>query len=149
LRVAEAVVVDTNVFLSALISKDGVPAHVVRKAFAEFRPVYSRQTIKELSERLNDHKFARWIDAKDRARLLAFVIGQGSLVDPVPPVAVLPDADDDMFVALALAANAVAIVTGDKRFLAAGRIGAVAILSPRQFLDEFPPGRAGGGGTNV
>lgn len=137
---AEAfVVIDTNVFLSAWISKNGIPARAVRKAFAEFRPVYSRETIKELSERLNDGKFARWIDAEDRVRLLAFVMGQAALVDPVPPVAVLSDPDDDMFVALALAARARAIVTGDKRFLAAGRIGAVPILSPRQFVEDFPP----------
>lgn len=133
------VVIDTNVYLSALISRNGVPARAVRKAFAEFSPVYSRETIRELSERLNDGKFAKWIDAEDRVRLLAFVMGQAALVDPVPPVAVLADPDDDMFVALALAARAGAIVTGDKRFLAAGRIGAVPILSPRRFVEDFPP----------
>jgi len=133
------VVIDTNVYLSASISRNGVPARAVKLAFARFEPVYSRATILELADKLNSEKMARWIDAAERMRLMAYVLREASLVEFVPLVRGLSDPNDDMFASLALAADARAIVTGDKKFLAASSIGRIPILTARQFLNQFGP----------
>ena len=133
------VVIDTNIFLSASISRNGVPARAIKLAFALFEPVYSRDTILELADKLNSEKMARWIDTTERMRLMAFVLREANLVERVPPVHLMSDPGDDMFAALALAAGARAIVTGDKQFLAASTVGKIPILSARQFVNQFGP----------
>jgi putative PIN family toxin of toxin-antitoxin system len=131
------VVIDTNVYLSASISRTGAPARALRLAYSSFKPVFSEATIIELVERLNGKKMARWIEPAERVALMAFVLRQGTLVDPVPMVRLLSDPDDDIFASLDLAADADAIVTGDKKFLASRRVGRVPVLSPREFLNRF------------
>lgn len=133
------VVLDTNIYLSAAISPNGVPARALTLAYADFDPVYSHETVLELVEKLNSEKMARWIDANERIRLMAFVLRESTLIDPVPLVTGLADPDDDMFASLALAAGARAIVTGDKAFLAARMIEAIPILNARQFVVQFTP----------
>ena len=131
------VVIDTNVYLSAAISRMGVPAQAVRLAYASYLPVYSEGTVLELVEKLSSAKMARWIEPAERVAMMAYVLRQGTLVDPVPPIRLLPDPDDDIFASLALAADATAIVTGDKAFLAVRRVREIPVLSPREFLDRY------------
>ncbi len=105
------VVIDTNVFLSAPISRQGVAARAV--------------------------KFAEWIDADERIRLMAFVLREAMLIEPVPLRRYLADRDDDIFASLAIAARARVIVTGDKAFLVAQHVEGKSIVTPRRFLDSY------------
>ncbi len=133
----ERIVLDTNIVLSAAISPSGAPGKALDLAFAKFKPVYSRDTIVELSEKLNGEKFAKWISTADRLALLAFVLREAALIHPVDPVAMLRDPNDDKFVALALAAGAPWIITGDKAFLGVSRIRDIGILSCADFIRRF------------
>jgi putative PIN family toxin of toxin-antitoxin system len=91
----------------------------------------------ELANKLNDEKIAKWVDTTQRPALLAFVLREAELVHPVETVAMLRDPDDDKFVALAMAARAFAIITGDKTFLAVGRIRDIDVLTPADFLARY------------
>jgi putative PIN family toxin of toxin-antitoxin system len=130
------VVIDTNVYLSGSMSRTSTPAQAIRIAYAYFEPIYSEATIAELVEKLTSPRMARWIEPSEQVALLAFVLGKGSLVEPVQLMTLLPDPGDDIFASLALAADASAIITGDKAFLAVGDVGGIPVLSPRSFLER-------------
>jgi predicted nucleic acid-binding protein len=53
------------------------------------------------------------------------------------PEQVCTDADDDKFLACALAARISVIVSGDKRLRAESGWNGIEILTPRQFLDRY------------
>jgi predicted nucleic acid-binding protein len=60
--------------------------------------------------------------------------------DPLPDIGnVCRDPNDDHVIALALAAEATVIVTGDKDLLTLGRHQEVRIITARAFLSEFVP----------
>ncbi|MEO8202573.1 MAG: putative toxin-antitoxin system toxin component, PIN family [Betaproteobacteria bacterium] len=127
------VVIDTNVWISAALKKTGVPARVVHMVFAQGQPVFSAQTHLELETRLWLPKFDRYAGLDERK---AFLQDAGSLsywVDVPPETAsrtFCRDADDDMFIHAALAAEAPWLVTGDQDLLTVRKITGLRILSP-------------------
>ncbi|MDE0056738.1 MAG: putative toxin-antitoxin system toxin component, PIN family [Defluviicoccus sp.] len=135
---APRVVLDTNVLLSALL----FPAHSLawlRHAWqsGSIRPLASRATTEELIRVLAHPKFALTED--DREHLL------GDYLPRCEAIAVLsfsgiphcPDPFDRPFPALALAAEADALVTGDKGLLARAGSSAVPILTPVEFRERL------------
>ena len=70
------VLVDPNVFVSAVVKPDGVSADVVRSGFAgRFRFVTSQVLIDELSSVLVRPKFSSFGTAEDRAAFVNAVAG--------------------------------------------------------------------------
>lgn len=130
----EPIVLDTNIVLSAAISPQGRASKAMQLAFSRYQPVYSRDTVVELAVKLNGEKMARWIDSEHRLRVLAFYLQQAALVHPVASVRGAHDPDDDAFLALAQAAGARMIVTGDKKFLALRRFGRCQLVTPAEFI---------------
>ena len=136
------VVVDTNVFVSALISKAGASREVVRRClqgrysscvslalFAEYRDVMGRR---ELFRKCP-------LDADERDELFQALMAVSHLTDIYflwrPN---LPDEGDNHVLELAVAAGAEAIVTHNRTdFLRAElRFPELRILSPAQLLKE-------------
>ena len=50
---------------------------------------------------------------------------------------VCSDANDDMFLACALAGHATLVTSGDKALLAASGFLGIEVLTPRQFVDSY------------
>src|SRR5580658_5539762 len=99
------VVLDTNVVVSALISPFGNPAQVLLAALdGRIVPCFSNDVLAEYSEFLARPKFA--IPARTVTRLIASLRAQGVLCAPRQKSPGLPDSDDEIFLACALAANA-------------------------------------------
>ncbi len=139
-----AVVIDTNVWISGLLSAGGAPAQLTRQAVRNGRPVFSAETFAELRERLWRPKFDRYITLEQRKRFLLDLESIACWVDVPPTIAAQPlcrDAADDKFLHLALAAGANWLISGDQDLLvladsaAAQRVG---ILSPAEAL-RLPP----------
>jgi uncharacterized protein len=131
-------VVDPNVVISGLISRDGPPAHVL-KAVQEGRvdAVVSPLLLAELRRALRYPKLRRLISDDDAQRAVDWLSGAGrETADPPdsPPVR-SSDPGDDYLIALAASQHA-ALVSGDQDLLElAGRI---PVYSPREFLDLLP-----------
>ncbi|MCY7303090.1 MAG: putative toxin-antitoxin system toxin component, PIN family [Thermoleophilia bacterium] len=129
------VVIDVNVFVSALLRRDSLPAHVLRAwENGLYELVVSAALLHELEPVLRREHIARRIAPDAATDLLAVIRSDATLVDDGPPARHVPnDPDDDYLVALALAAGAPVIVTGDTALLAL-ELDRLRILTPRGFL---------------
>lgn len=127
------IVVDTNVLVAALLTPFGAPARVLDTLLArQVRLLYDDRILAEYGEVLVRAKFG--FDPGDVADLLAFLRAEGQPV--AAPSLDLPvlDPDDAMFMEVAIAGRADAIVTGNKGHFAPGTWRVLPVLSPAEFL---------------
>lgn len=142
-------VIDTNVWISGLLTKTGHPAQLTRWLIRSGQPVFSEATFAELKERLWRPKFDRYVTIEQRKALLTDIESIALWIDVPPAIAAKKfcrDAADDKLIHAALAAEAGWLVTGDQDLLVLSEsvlsLG-VRILSPADAsgLPEFsPPG---------
>jgi len=135
------IVLDTNVLLSGLFF-GGIPLRIVKACLlGTVHLVASTEILQEYREAVLD--LARRNPLPSIARLLDMVFASASVVRPAPlDHPVCRDADDDKFIACALAANADFIVSGDRDLHSIPASVGVAVLSPRRFVTEHLQGRA-------
>ncbi len=117
---APRVVLDTNIVLSALVFRAGIAARA-RAAWQAgvFTPLVSTATAQELVRVLAYPKFR--LTKEDRDELLADYLPYATTVripEPPPHVPECRDTFDTMFLHLAAAGKAKALVTGDRDLLA-------------------------------
>ena len=133
-------VVDTNVWISAALSKTGSPVQVVRHVLAHGLPVFTHSTFEELQTRLWKPKFDRYISMDLRKRILHDIKAAALWVDVPTDIAAVAhsrDPDEDKFVHAALAANAPWLVTGDQDLLSMKPLPSLQILTPADAVNAF------------
>lgn len=129
------VVLDTNVIVAALVAK-GLCHEVVVRALGSCTVVTSTALLDELEQTLRA-KFTLGpaaIGFLEQLRLRLQLVEPAPLASPVSR-----DADDDLVLATAVAAEANVIVTGDQDLLVIGRHNGIDIVSPRHFLSGLSP----------
>lgn len=136
---APRVVLDTNVLISALVFGSGTPAELRHAWQAQrIRPIVSHETASELIRVLAYPKFQ--LTDIERDDLLGEYLPWCEPIT-VPAETVVPevrDPDDRIFLRVALAGQADALVTGDQDLLSL-REFAVPIVTPariREILDS-------------
>jgi len=130
-------VLDTNVFVSALISPKGPPSAVLRALRARrFVLVSSPPINDEIIEVLNRPHIHNRYGLGDRIFDVSFILWElAEIVFDLPELKVCSDADDDKFLATAVAGGADYLVTGDVAdLLRLRRYKDVIIGSPREFV---------------
>jgi putative PIN family toxin of toxin-antitoxin system len=133
-------VLDTNVWISGLLTATGAPARLARFAVLRGSPVFSAATFAELQERLWRPKFDRYVSIEMRKALLTDLESVARWVDVPPDIAARPwcrDPNDDPFIHAALAAGAPWLISGDRDLLVLAADLAPAglhILSPADAL---------------
>ena len=134
------VVVDTNVWISGLLNKAGVPAQVSGWVIRHAMPVFTAATFAELGERIWRPKFDRYLTMERRKQVLADLSAIGHWVDLPTEIAARSfcrDATDDKFIHLAMAAHAALLITGDQDLLVLADgllLDGVRVLSPAAAL---------------
>lgn len=136
----QSVVVDTNVFISAMLRADGKCREVIRSALkGDVEPLMGDKLLKEYEDVLSrQHLFANCpINETERNQLLdAFL----SMCRWVPIFFLwrpnLPDEGDNHIVELAVAGNAQIIITQNTRDFNRAELQflGLQILDPREFL---------------
>ena len=124
------VVVDTNVFVSGVFF--GGPPGDVLSAWRDglIEVLVSREIVEEYV-RVGD-RLSRQFPALD------LVAGAAKLVLAQPlPEAVCRDADDDKFLACAVAGDAKYVVSGDRDLLAVSSWQGVTVVRPRDLVDRL------------
>lgn len=145
------VVIDTNVWISGMLTKTGIPAQLIRQVVRYGLPVFSKETFAELKHRLWLPKFDRYVSMEYRKQLLHDIDTVAYWIDVPQKIyaqAYCRDADDDKFIHAALAAGADWLVSGDKDLLVLSEslaASGVRIVSPvdAMQLPEFSIAQSG------
>lgn len=129
------VVLDTNIFVSALLGK-GPPARLY-EAFREgtFEIVLSNPLLAEITRVLLRPDLA--IPAKDIKTAFKLLRRRARIVRPAHPVNVCRDPKDNFVLECALSSNAGWIVTGDRDLLILNPFREIRIVSPSVFLKHL------------
>ena len=134
------VVIDTNVWISGLLTRTGTAALLTRYVIQEGQAVFTTPTFTELKDRIWRPKFDRYVTLEQRKRLLSDIESSGLWVEVPPAISATTfcrDAADDMFIHTAHAAQSNWLVTGDDDLLCLHPLGSLQILSPRAALDMW------------
>ena len=130
-------VVDTNVFVSALISPTGNEALIllaVRQGLV--KASFSEEILQEYAEVLARPRFAFPLDEIEA--LIALLRTRGEEIhDPERLGSGLPDPEDDKFLACAKAARVDFIVTGNKRHFPPESCGVIRVVNAAGLLDRI------------
>ena len=130
-------VIDTNLLISAALSKQGAPAKLVMCVLAQHSLVFSQATFAELRTRIGRPKFDRYISLDDRERLLHDFNACAIWVDAGEPAVYCRDRDDDHFIEAALRAQADYLISGDQDLLQAPQVKGLRIVSVHQALEAL------------
>lgn len=128
------VVFDTNIFISALAFPGGrAEAALMRILDGRDDLVLSKSIVQEVLSVLA-RKFA--YDPEELARVAVLLSEIATVVAPQKKLRVLADEADNRILECAIAGEATAIVTGDRKFLALGSFQGVRVLSLKDYLEE-------------
>ena len=134
------VVLDTNVWLSILLSKTLSEAFVPLTERKEISVCLSHQLLRELAKVLTYPRIDRILRGAGVTpeAALTSVVRSVRLVRPRQSVHVIEeDPADDRVLECALAARARIIVSGDHHLLAVKKYRGIEILKPREFLQTL------------
>lgn len=131
------VVLDTNILISALISKTGPPGRLLSAVKrAELVLVTSVYQLDELREALGRERLKPYIRPEEVHDLFYNLEAVGVLVTELPEVKLSPDPDDNPILATALAGNADLIISGDKAgMLDLQHVNDIPIITPARAME--------------
>ncbi len=133
------VVLDTNVLVSGLLSPYGSPGEIVRRLVAgQLTPCLEVRILVEYREVLLRPAFG--FDVRQVDILLDQVEREGVWVTPPPLTFPLPDPDDEVFLAVALAAPADALVTGNLKHFPEGLRQGMRVVTPAALVADIRRG---------
>ncbi len=131
---ARRIVVDTGVLVSAAIRPDSVPALALEKALLNFDVCVSQETLAELTTVLSRSKFDRYSSARQRDDFVAGFRIRALVIEVTTTVSDCIDPKDNVFLALAEAAEAELIVSSDPHLTGLHPWRGIPILPPAAFL---------------
>jgi putative PIN family toxin of toxin-antitoxin system len=134
-------VFDTNVLVAGLLSPRGAPAEALdRWRSGEFDLVVSDALLEELAQTLTYKRIASRLETGEAELFVAGLREHAVVVeDPTPEDGLVPaDPGDDYLVALARAAGAHVLVSGDSHLLALAE-AQPPVVTPRSFLERLRP----------
>ena len=131
-------VVDTNVFISGLLNKEGLPRKIFL-AFKEgqFQLFISPLILTEILTSLNKPRICHLVDSDDKKELFLFLENFASFVFPKEKISICRDVEDNIILECAVAGKTDFIVSGDKDLLALPAFRGISIVTPAEFLKLF------------
>ena len=133
------VVLDTNIFVSALLKKDS-PPDLIRLSWEakRFTLVTSRWQLAELRRISRYPHLSSLLKPHEVGRLILRLEGHAEVLDELPTVDFASDPDDNPLLATAIAGEADFLVTGDRAdVLVLGKVEGVPIVTARVFWERL------------
>ena len=130
------VILDTNVLISGIFFS-GPPAKILRAwRDSKLQLVVSTEILQEYYE--VGKRLSRRYPGIDMGPVLTVLARNSEWVEAAPlPAPVSNDADDDKFLACALASRTEVIISGDDDLLGVSGYRNLRILTPREFVDTY------------
>jgi uncharacterized protein len=129
-------VFDTNVLVSALLSKNGKARQALSKARHLGKLLMSESTLLELLSVLKRPKFDKYISSLEKDIFLVTVIKATKIVEILSEIEVCRDEKDNQYLELAIDGQATCIVSGDSDLLILNPFREIPILTIQEFLDN-------------
>lgn len=133
------IVLDTNVFIGALITK-GTPPDALYQAWlrGEIELVTSTAQLAEVSAVLARPRLQKFLDADEAAAIIENIETRARILDAPGEMDLSPDPKDNPILAAAIAGNVDLIVSGDKKhMLALGAVEGIPVVTARDALDRL------------
>lgn len=133
------IVLDTNVLISALITKSTPPDGLYQAWLrGEVEVVTSTVQMAEISTVLVRPRLQKYLDSDEAAAIVENLDTRAVILNDPPPVKLSPDPDDNPILAAAIAGKADLIVSGDKKdMLQLGEAEGIPIVTARDALDRL------------
>jgi len=130
------IVLDTNVFVSGLLTPFGSSGEIVRMiAAGKLILQYDSRILLEYKEVLYRPKFQ--FNREDIDLLFDYITMNGQIVSTSPSKKSLPDPDDEPFLEVAIGGEAECLVTGNKVHYPRQFREGIKILSPSEFINFY------------
>ena len=135
------VVMDTSTLVGAMLRSESKPRQALLAVVKSHVLCVSQSTLTELHVVLQRSKFDRYAPLQTRLEFLDVVTQTAQLyeIDTASEAASLSacrDPKDDKFLALAMACEAMVIISSDADLLSLQRWNNIAIISPADFLER-------------
>ena len=133
------IVLDTNIFVSGLISGEGFPGQLLAAVKRErITLVTSAWQVDELRDVLARERLKPYIRPEEADDLLYHLEAVGMMMDKLPEVSLSPDPKDNPILATAVAGEADLLVSGDKGdMLALGQVEGIPIVTARDAVGRL------------
>lgn len=133
-------ILGTNGIISGVLFKGEAIRSLLLYAFNEYPLVFSQTTWDELASGFQPDAFGKIMALGARLRVLAELASKVEVVQSTSTVSDCRDPKDNQFLSLALDADVMAIVTGDKDLKVLHPYKGIAIQSPADFMRlQIPP----------
>lgn len=131
------VVLDTNVFVSALLFRKEIAKLVTWWQEGKVVPVVTRETYDELATVLKYPKF-QFSAEEIKSVLSEEVLPYVDVIEVTHQVTgICPDPGDDKFLSCGLSGKAIYLVTGDKRLLSLRPYRGLQMIGVREFIERM------------
>jgi putative PIN family toxin of toxin-antitoxin system len=124
------VVIDTNVFISAGISK-GITHTVFCDILFSHTPIFTQEMMMEYAQVMQRKKFIKYRD--QLSVLMETLLELGEVVIPTTRNFFLPDSDDEIFLQAMQGGNGEVLVTGNMKDFQSPEAKKFSIISPNQW----------------
>ncbi|WP_330205133.1 putative toxin-antitoxin system toxin component, PIN family [Cyanobacterium sp. Dongsha4] len=131
------VVIDTNIFVSALLFENSLPFQVVKLAEKTGIILFSEATLGELKQVLSRKKFDKYVTLQEREAFLLKLMTAGENVVIHRKITACRDEKDNKFLELAINGNADFIITGDNDLLVLNPFENIPIINPDVFINSY------------
>lgn len=130
------VVLDTGILIAALITKDTPPDQIYQAwRKRRFELVTSEWQLDEFRRVSRYPKLRKYLQPIEAGNLVNGLRYQALVLEALPDVDLSDDPDDNPLLAMAIAAEADYLVSGDKRdVLSLKKVGKTRIMTARRFL---------------
>lgn len=133
------IVLDTNILIAALITKDTPPDRLYQAWLrGEIEVITSTAQVAEIAAVLARPRLQKYLDADEAAAIVENIDTRAVILRDPPDVDLSPDPKDNPILAAAIAGKADLIVSGDKKhMLALGVVEGIPIVTARDALDRL------------
>lgn len=129
----KTVVIDTNVWISLLISQNSSSLQkLLTYVFNNCLLVSSEETLEELFQAREKKKLLKYLKKEMITELIRIIIDKATMIEIKKQVQACRDSQDDKFLDLAINAKADFIITGDKDLLELNPFEGISIISPSE-----------------
>lgn len=136
---ADRVVFDTNVLVSAALFPNSAPGRAVYPCTYGAAVLFSTVTFAELREVLWRPKFDAYLSQARRDEFIRFLLAYSERIGVANHIKACRDPRDDKFLDVAVNGKADCLVTGDADLLVLHPFNGISIVTPDSFLKHLWP----------